>query len=299
MIDSFKWLLIGVVMTLAAAVAHAADFDFPYLGIRLDVPDGWQGGIQGEYLLLGSSTEPGLLALTTHEATALEQLRQVADEGWYEEGVAMQRSGEFDRLGATGLATEFSGVFQGEQAKAYVAAIINPLGKGVSIVAISSASQYGPRQVELVKALADGLTFAAPKEAEHNGEWRAGLQNRKLEYLYSYHSNDGVQYDADGYAMSAYSSISRNTTMHLCADQRFSYADSSNTSFDNSGGFGSSHGSGAGQGRWEVGTSEVGESLLLLHFDSGEEYRYTLSYTDGKTMLNGKRYFRVASDWCG
>lgn len=299
-----KRIAIFAVLTLGFSGFSNADtvltgeVEYPYLGIKLTIPAGWKGAVEGEYLLLGSDSEVGIIGLTTNEASRVEELKQVADAGWYEDTIAMKRSGEFDRLGTSALGAEFTGTFDWEDAKAYIAGVVNPLGPGVTVIALTSADKYGPRQKALVAAIVDSIKFAKPKEAEHNDEWRAGLADRQLKYIYSSSSDDGIEYDPDGYAMVSYSFISDTKIITLCANQYFSYRSSSSTSFDAGYGFGSTSGGNNGDGEWEVATSDVGESLLRLNFNDGEVYEYKLEFRDGKTLLNGTRYFRTATDAC-
>ena len=64
-------------------------------------------------------------------------------------------------------------------------------------------------------------------------------------------------------------------------------------SFDSGGGFGSSHDSGQGAGKWSVIVNGQGQDVLQLSFYNGQVYEYVLSYEDKKTFLNGRRYFRT------
>ena len=75
------WLLILLVVssTLHAQTELTGEVDYPYLGIKLTIPAGWKGIVDGEYLLLGSDTEAGLIGLTLNEARSTAQLKQVAD----------------------------------------------------------------------------------------------------------------------------------------------------------------------------------------------------------------------------
>lgn len=290
-------LFLLAVPTHVIAEAATGDVEYPYLGIKFTIPANWKGAENNGYYVMGSDTEGGLLGITVNSATDISELKQSADQGIIDEGVLLQRSSDFQQIGAEGLGAEFSGQFQGQSAKAFVAGIINPHGQSLSIFALTSSEGYSNRQIELVKEIANSLKFAAPIESPHNQEWRAGLAGRQLTYM-STSSSSGSYYDDSGYAHSSYSSYSSRNNIHLCSNQRFYYSSSSSASFDSQGGFGGANSGGGYEGKWQVVNDSAGNSVLRLNFDDGDVSEYRLDYKDGKTLLNGSRYFRTASDAC-
>ncbi len=64
-------------------------------------------------------------------------------------------------------------------------------------------------------------------------------------------------------------------------------------SFDTGGGFGSANEKKSGSGTWNVVGNEQGEPVLRLSFYDGEIWEYVITENDGKTLLNGTRYFRT------
>lgn len=291
-------LLLLFTTTLFAQAPYTGELDYPYLGIKLTIPEQWKGAENGEFLILGSDTEVGLIGLTVNEAKHVSELKQVADAGWIEDGVFMQRSSDFEQIGAEGLAAEFSGIFQGEQAKAWIAGIINPHGNSLTIIALTSEEAYSKRQPELVKKIVASLRFAVPKEAEHNAEWRQGLAGRKLSYLDSSYDSGPNYYDADGQSYGSYTSYSSRHVIHLCSDQTFYSSTSNSNSFDSVGGFGGTSNNSSGDGVWKVTTGSAGQSILKLEHADESYKEFELEYRDGKTYLDGSRYFRTTSDAC-
>lgn len=49
------------------------------LGISFEVPKGWSGQMEAEYILLGHQTLPGFMVLTENEAKNLEDLKAKAE----------------------------------------------------------------------------------------------------------------------------------------------------------------------------------------------------------------------------
>jgi hypothetical protein len=86
---------------------------------------------------------------------------------------------------------------------------------------------------------------------------------------------------------------SNKEVIDLCAAGYFTKNSRSSVSVDTGGAFGNSSGGGAGAGTWKVVANAAGEPVLKLIYHSGESEEYVLSYQDGKTYLNGYRYYRT------
>ena len=130
---------------------------------------------------------------------------------------------------------------------------------------------------------------APPPVAKNSGpgssEWDTRLRGARLTFLTSYHSGgSGGQYVGG----------SETHKIDLCAEGHFYSRGSSVVGGSSSGGgvVGSSGGSSNGQGQWSV-VSVSGNNVLRLQSNSGGATDYTLQFADGKTTLNGERYFRT------
>ncbi len=69
-----------------AYTQSTGEIDYPSLGIKFTIPEGWKGQEVEEGYFMGSDTEPGFIFLMTHEAKNLDELRAGAEEGINEEG---------------------------------------------------------------------------------------------------------------------------------------------------------------------------------------------------------------------
>ncbi len=290
--------LITVILCCALPAQAQTRKIYPQYGISIAVPDKWRAQESGDYLLMISDTEPGLVALTLNRATDVTQLKATAGQGIEDDGVSLHRSGDFEQVGIEGLGAEFTGTYDGVAAKAFVAGVINPFGRGVTIAAITSHTSYGPAQVALVKEIADGLQFAQPVEPQAVTDWNRKLPNRKLTYMRTTGGAGSSYTDSSGQVYSSYSGTSSRHSIHFCGNGRFSASNSASTSFDNSGGFGRIAGNGAGEGTWAIEPGNGDTVLLVLAFDDGERQEYDLLYDGKKTTLDGSRYFYTDSDWC-
>lgn len=268
--------------------------DYPYLGIRFTIPAGWTGAESGEGYVMGSDTMSGLIFLMPHDVDDVEILKQEAEAGLNEEGVSLQKSGTFDQIGQGGIGAEFEGYIQGQAAKAYVAAVINPFGHGVSVVSATTREIYNEDYKNLAQKVAMSIKFSEPVEPPVTQEWREALKGAKLTYMNSNYSSGGVS--VGGY--STYSSYSSHTEIVLCTSGRFTYYSSSSFSVDTGGAFAGNAGDKNGNGNWEVTNNGAGEPLLKLHFNNGNIHSYKLTYEDEKTFLNDSRYFRTYDTNC-
>lgn len=259
------------------------------LGIQFTIPDGWIGQeVNGGYII-ASNTEPGFAFLTTHHYKTVEQIKQQAIQGIVEQnGTMLNISGQVEPVGNQGIQAEFEGTLEGQQVKAYIVGLVNPLGDGVTIMATTTPQQYSDIHKQLALQLTSSMRFSKPETPPVVEEWKQALQNSRLTYMDSYSSSSGSY---GGYSTGG--GYSDKEEIHLCAQGYFKYKSNSSVSIDTGGAFGSSSGGGQGNGTWEVVGNAQGGATLRLNFQNGEVYEYTLDYQDQKTLLNGNRYFRT------
>ncbi|ARA93982.1 hypothetical protein AWN76_013005 [Rhodothermaceae bacterium RA] len=294
------WLLLPVLLLTWTSARSQAVADQPttepmsdpYRGIRLQAPDGWVGqAVEGGFIF-GSHTIPGLLLVLFHDLNSLDALRAEAQQGLVEDdGTMLRLSSPLEPFGERGLRGEYEGTIQGQAARVYAIGLLSPHGGGVTILAATEANRYTDVYAGYAEALARSVVFTAPQTPSVVDEWRQRLSGMRLTYLSSYYSG-GV----DG----AYVGSSSEATIDLCQAGYFLYGSSSSLSVD--GGFGSGYnasgysgGRDQGQGQWEV-VHRGGQSVLLLRFHDGRTHEYTLTDEDGKTFLNGERYYRTGPD---
>ncbi|MDX1942816.1 MAG: hypothetical protein SFU99_19790 [Saprospiraceae bacterium] len=280
-INSLIFILLLYTITVSAQIS--GKIDNKYVGISFIIPEGWFGQESGDALLLASNTEVGLMAMTEHDYNNLEQIKKEADAGLNEEGVSLQRSGDYENIGNNGVGAEFSGYLQGASAKAFIISLVNPYGQGISVMFITTSEMYSPKHRELALALAKSVKFSKPVVAPVVNEWKEALKNTKLTYLSSYNSSSS----------GGYGGMSSQEEIHLCAAGYFKYNSNSSITIDTGGASGYSAGKDDGAGTWEVTGNASGGAALKLKFNNGEVRSYNLSFEDNKTFLNGKRYFKT------
>lgn len=266
--------------------------EYKYLGLRFTIPDGWIGQENEIGYLVGSYTEPGFALLTTNPSKSLDQLRQQAQQGIYDQnGTVLNPAGQLETIGQNALGGEFHGTLEGQQVKAFLAGIINTHGDGVTIMVAAAPHEFSSTHRTLALDLIQSMQFFEAETAPIVEEWRQRLQNAKLTSMDSYYSS-GSGVDVGGTVYSSGGGYNNKVEIHLCGQGFFKYKSSSSVSVDQ-GAFGSSQNAGQGSGSWSVIGNSEGGAVLRLSFHNGETFEYTLTYTNNQTLLNGKRYYRT------
>jgi hypothetical protein len=255
----------------------------PQTGLQFSIPDGWSGQEMEAGYLLGSNTIKGFILITYHQYTSLQQIKSEASQGIVDQnGTALYLEGAIEKLRDNCVGATFSGTVEWQQAKAYVASLISPTGKGgISILAAVETAAFSKKYKQYVKSIVNSVTYTKPKAVPQNTQWKEKLNDSRLTYMNSYNSG----YGGGGYQ--------DKTIIDLCSAGYFRYDDHSETVInagDYAGGY--STGSAAGSGQWKV-INRGNQAILQLVYNDGSSSEYTLTEDEGKTFLNGDRYFRT------
>ena len=246
------------------------------LGFSFVPPAGWKVQKQPQGYLLGSDTLKGFILVTTHNFSSLEQIRAEASQGLVDaqSGIQLRPAGDFQPVGANGLAGEFSGMFQGQMAKAYSVALLSPQGGGVTVMAAVTADSYTAAYPRAVQSIAASVQFA-PAQAGGGDlmQWIAGK-------YWTYSSSGGY---------------SSERTVHLCPDGRYfdSAESSASGSFDNraSGSDWGTASQSQGSARWKIrGTKQQGVITIMYLDGTSQEVAYQATGEQGVFLIEGKKY---------
>jgi len=284
----YIFLLITFLLTMHDVSAQKTGLiDYPHLGVQFTIPEGWVGQEAEGGFLVGNQSKPGFAFLSTLEATSLQEIRTQGQQGIREaDGTYLQLEGAMEQLNANSLGGLFSGTLQQSPAKAYMLGVLNSHGSGVLIIAASTPEQYSEMHRQLAIDLANSLVFSKPKVPPVAAQWKEKFSNAKLTYMDSYYSS-GSSYGS--YSTGGGYSVTKE--IHLCEQGYFKSSGSSSMSIDTGGAFGGSRGSSSGDGSWEIAGNQYGQPVLRLKFYDGKVSEYTLTSEEGKTFLNGERYY--------
>ncbi len=276
--------------------------EFPSLGISFQIPDGWAGQESDAGYIMGSYTEPGILMAMAHQTTDMGQLKTEAQAGIADQqGTQLSIDGQVVDFQSNGIAAQYQGSISWQPAKAYAVSLINPHGTGVTFLYMTTKEMFKASAIDLVKKVAQSVAFkkvATPvANLPGNGatNWQSKFQNARLTYMNSYYSSGGSY---GGYSTGG--GYSDKEVIDLCAQGHFKFYSSSSMSVDTGGAFANSNDRNKGSGTWKIAKNQHGQNILQLNFYNGQVKEYGLSLEDGKTFLNGYRYFctygQVADD---
>ncbi len=285
---NFILLFIGTFLYTSLNAQQTGKVDYPELGISFVIPPMWAGQEGGEGYYLGSETVPGFILITTHTTKSLEQLKNDASGGFVDGTTILNKSGEYESVTPNSVGAIFTGSIEGHSAKAYIIGMVNPEdGYGISIFSATTTEAFTDENKKAAVELAKSVVFSKAVMPSSVDKWKKDLQNARLTYMDSYSSYD---YSGDYTTGGGYSSEER---IDLCAQGFFNFYSSSSMSVDEGGAYGSSHGNDQGNGDWKVIANAQGEAVLQLNFLDGSVKEYVITESEGKTLLNGYRYFRT------
>ena len=265
------------------------------LGIQFTIPPGWVGQESQAGFVIGHNTIPGLVLITSHNFTK-EQLIQEAHKGIADQqGTQLKLSGQIEDLTDQAIGGEFQGTLEWQAAKAYIVGLSNPLGMGVSILAMTTAENFNATYKELAIQIMRSVRFSKPDTGPVVQEWGEYLKGVKLTYMESYSSPSYTDGGISGF-------YENKEKIDLCEKGYFNHYSynlvsvEGQSSYDGALVHASDGGQKYGHGKWEIIAGTGGSAILKLTFHDGKSLEYTLSKDDGKMFLNGSRYFRT---WTG
>jgi hypothetical protein len=271
-------------------------------GISFTLPEGWIGAFKEQddkaVMVLGSNTVQGIgMVILVSGQTSAQVAQRLNDTQDLGDGVVLQPVGAVE--------TDGPRITARYRSQMYVGRALAILGSGLDHVIYvylgpqANESLYG----ELVEALGGSTRFRAPvPQAPQTtpapapgpaqapsgpaGDWTRFLNGLMLKYFSSYNSGG------------ASGGISEERTFHFCSDGSFAYLDEGLATINVPGGSASSGGNGRVVGSWRVESATDASAVVLLNKDDGGVDRLRIELNDGKTFVNGDRWFRDASQVC-
>ena len=273
-------ILIAVLFTTNLFAQKTGRVDYKTLGISFTIPDGWVGQETEASFIMGSNTVAGFILLIPNGITSMSAMEMEARKGISEEnGTFLQLDGELEKINNNTIGGEYKGLIEWSKCKAFMIGKVNPFGNGVTVLAATTSQLYSAEYKKLAKQVAASIQFSKPVLPEVSKQWSETLKNARLTYMNTVSSYDG--------------GFSDKIVIDLCAQGYFRHSSNSSMAFDTDAGFGSSHANDKGAGTWKVTANAAGQAVLQLNFNDGSISEYVITLEDGKTFLNGTRYFRT------
>ncbi|MFT5892898.1 MAG: hypothetical protein ACI9Y7_003013 [Dokdonia sp.] len=253
-------------------------------GLSFTIPEGWTGDIQGEYIVLGHTTIPGMMILMENPATTIQSLIATAQKGIQDDGFNLTADGAFKTVNSKRAEGFYKGTYNYSTAvKAYAIGLIDGQGKGMSIIILTETGAFSQDHINAANQLATSVKFFKPKASAITQQWQERLVGKKLTYRDTRGGIDG-------------SSITRIIT--LCPNGTFTFYANSHASFDGDQGFGYANSNEDSRGNYTI-YSVQNNSYLTLNFDSGKEYEYTLTLdSQNYPVLEDTRFIALDAEGC-
>ncbi len=249
---------------------------FEEMGVAFKIPSGWSSQIDGDYMFLKHTTISGLLVVFESRSKSTSELMVLANNGIREEGVHLTSTNDFRIVAENRVEGYYEGVFMHTIVKAYAIGVINNLGSGLSILAITEPKDFGEIIKGEAEKLASSVTFEKLKLSKQTKRWNNRLIGKRLNY-FNTQTNTSFGSDISG--------IADRETLELFNDGSF-YYNQKNGSIVN----GASVNSGDKlSGAYRIITIVNITYLQLFCANETLEFKLTRSNSN-HTLLNGKRY---------
>lgn len=286
--NKIKKIAIFILLPISLSM-NSQHIDLSELGISFDIPQGWTGGEEEDYIILGHTTIPGLMILTQNKARDTRTLKIQAMDTILEEGLFLEPDGDFIIVSDTRVEGNYQGTYQGQAVKAYAIGLINTQGTGMNILILTETKSFSKAHIEEANKLARSVRLSAPKDTDNTLFWKERITGVQLKYM---HTSGGSDYSG------GYSGISDVVMINLCNNGQFTYYSNSHASFDASGGFGFANANADTRGNYRI-YSEGQSTYLDLQFENGSVTTYELTVNSKQnTLLDGSRYFITTLEGC-
>ncbi len=251
------------------------------LGLNYTIPTGWASQVDGDYMFLKHNDISGLMVIFESRSKSVADLLNLASNGITDEGVELRSLDDFRLTNENTVEGHYQGIYKDSIVKAFAIGVINGLGSGISILALSEPNHFNDNLKSEARKLIDSVKFEKVKPSKKTRFWKDRLVGNRLKYFNTRTSNDFNGVISTG--------ISDSETLELFNDNSFYYL-VNNQSFVNSGTLGKGEGS---SGDYRIVT--LGDYTYLQLFFKGDSQEFELSVTESNnTLLNGRRYLVVS-----
>jgi hypothetical protein len=282
-----RGLLAGIFLQLALQMhgqgVLEGGVDYPQLGISFTVPEGWQANEGDGMIFIGSKTTAGLILMSVHEFGDLEDMRLSVGSGFSEDGMELFAAGEIRMVKNDVVVVDYTGKIEDQPARGLGAARLNPLGNSVSVIALALERTWSDALPAAAMELMESITFRpVPRTGPTPEQWKRHLMNVRLTRI-----EDQPEPPAEEGTITNKPPATLRQQIDLC-NGRFNQI-STRSNDEQAGNAG---GQTRSRGTWDVMEGSRGTILRLDHED-GRRSEYELDEQEGRTYLNGRRWFRT------
>ncbi len=260
----------------------AREYRLPELGYRIVIDDRYALSSEtGGVYLFTTPNQRSMILVRNWPGLTAEAVGEASRQGYREEGLALSVKGKavvHSPDGGWGMTFPVAGMFEGHRIEGRLGGFVGTQGQGMVVLVAAVPAQW-PDDRRLAASVIDSIGFIEYAGDEDFNRWRQYLSGRRLAYR------------------STYEGGSSREDYYLCSDGRFlqSAGDADFSSAPGVSVFGQSHDRAAGDWRLVRDGRDV---YLVFRYGNGEEEHARLEDRQGKTLLNGVRYYVVENDQC-
>jgi hypothetical protein len=135
------------------------------MGLSFVTPENWiaKNDPNSGNVTMVSNTIPGMILILPHSYQSLQELVNNSTQGFSDGNTQLYPSGQTESISNHCAGAEFSGIFQGVQAKAYVVGVVSPQGGGFLGICVTTPEKYSHKHKTSVVQLAQSTEFYTPR----------------------------------------------------------------------------------------------------------------------------------------
>lgn len=272
-----------LIMLLAASSAvMARSYSDPNLGFSIRIDDSFsQLSEDGNVFYFTTPDNSATVIVKNWPGLSVEAVRAAGGSGYQDEGLLLSTTAapsEKQLTGGWGLSVAVEGKLERHNIRGRLGGFVGEQGQGF-IILVAALPDKWPGYQARARAIFDSIRFIEYSGGAGVAKWKNYLTGMRLAYR------------------STYSGGSSSEDYYLCSDGSFLQSGSS-SDFAGAAGvsvFGQS--SNRGSGNWTIQAID-GEAHIVFRYHDGSQSNARLEDRDGKTLLNGSRYFVVNNDQC-
>ncbi|MGD8933460.1 MAG: hypothetical protein PVF35_01670 [Gammaproteobacteria bacterium] len=274
----------GLLLMLAlffSASSMAKTFINEDYGYTIEVDDSYQLTRNDDVTYFSDETGKRLIAIKNWPGLTEEAARDYIQHGYQDENVAIVASGDAEELTlekGKGLLVDVQGVVERKLIKGITGGFVGDDGQGLIVLFSGPAAEWG-KLAAMAKQATTSIRFVAYDAGMSAIDW--------------FHMLAGTRLSLRGTS----SDNSRREDLYFCSDGSFKHRvqRSSSQQFDTGSAFGFAAKSKSGL--WTV-VDKDGTSRIMLRYSDGREESALLEDRNGRTFLDGQRYYMMPNHRC-
>ena len=130
------------------------------------------------------------MILIQNSSSSANELKSLAMQGIYDEGVRLKPTSEFSIVGNNKIEGFYEGNFNGSNVNCFAIGLINSKGSGFSILVLTTLQAFTDTHISGVKKLGSSVEFFESSDIQMTLKWKQQIVNTQLKYMSTYTSTD-------------------------------------------------------------------------------------------------------------